>query len=84
MHGLTLHQNQPIKHLMSLIKPFQREKKPGPEIKEKPYLFPLMEYFQTHPYKIYHLWLNLEVHWLKGNQKPDFPISLSHTNHSYK
>ena len=55
-----------------------------PEIKEKPYMFPFMEYFQTHPYKIYHLWLNLKVHWLKEHQKPDFPISLSLPNHPYK
>ena len=61
--------NQPIKHLMPLIKPFQKEKKPCPEMKEKPYLFPFMEYFQTHAYKIHHLWLNLEVHWLKGKEK---------------
>ena len=60
------------------------EKRPCPEIKEKPYLFSLIEYFQTYPYKIYHLWLNWEVHWLKGNHKLDFPISLSHPNHSYK
>jgi hypothetical protein len=65
-------------------KPFQREKKFYPEIKEKPYLFLLMKYFQTHPYKICHLWLNWEVYWLKGNHKLDFSISLSHSNHSYK
>jgi hypothetical protein len=62
MHGLTFHKNQPIKHLMPLRKPFQGQRKFYPKIKGRPYLFPLMEYFQTLPYKIYHLWLNLEVH----------------------
>jgi hypothetical protein len=40
--------NQPIKHLMPLIKPSQWQKKPCPKIKGKPYLFPFMECFQTH------------------------------------
>jgi hypothetical protein len=69
---------------MPLRKPFQRQRKLYPEIKGRPYLFLFMEYFQTLPYKIYHLWLNLEVYELKGNHKLDFPISLSHHNHSYK
>ena len=77
MHGLTFHKNQLIKHLM-LLKKFY------PEIKGRPYSFPLIEYFQTLPYKIYHLWLSLEVHWLKGSHKLDFPINLGHLNHSYK
>ena len=41
----SLWEPKSIKHLMSLIKPFQREKKLCPEIKEKPYLFPLMVKF---------------------------------------
>ena len=84
MYGLTYRKNQPIRHLMPLRKPFQKQRKLYPKIKERPYLFPLMEYFQTLPFKIYHLWLNLEVHWLKGNHKLDLPINLSHPNHSYK
>ena len=60
MHDLTFPKNQPIKHLMLLRKPFQRQRKfypeiKGREIKGKPYLFPFMEYFQTLPYKIYQL-----------------------------
>ncbi len=77
MYSLTFHKNQPIKHLMLLRKLY-------PEIKGRPYSFPLMECFQTSPHKIYHLWLVLEVYWLKGNQKLDFPIILSHPNYSYK
>ena len=77
MHGLTFHKNQPIKHLMLLRKLY-------PKIKGRPYSFPLMECFPTFPHKIYHLWLVLKVHWLKGNHKLDFLIRLSHPNHFYK
>ena len=76
--------NQPIKHKRTLKKPFQRRKRPYPDMKGRPYSFLLMKYFNTLFDKTYHGGLILEVNGLKGNHNLDFPMSLSHPNHSYK
>ena len=75
-------ENQPNKHKRTLKKPFQRKRRPYPDIKGKRYSFFLM--INTLFDKIYHGELISEINRLKGNHNLDFPMSLSYPNHSYK
>ena len=63
--------NQPSKHKRTLKKPFQRRRRPYPNIKGRPYSFLLI--INTLFDKTYDGGLILEVKRLKGNHNLDFP-----------
>ena len=64
-------ENKPNKHKRTLKMPFQRKRRPYPDIKGRPHssLFMINTLFD----KTYHRGLILEVTGLKGNHNLDFP-----------